>query len=178
MRKIIFAMISIIAIMLFGATVLVITVNQPSSWQDELERYLRYKNTSGSGKYKIQSTIAATKPWNYTADMRLASFGESAYYQTDFRYDQASSDPETFDLAPGDAPSGSLMPLPFPPEKVWCVLIENTTDKAISFNGQGKTELVLVALHQDLYNADIVIHETNVEPQEVDIAARIGCELP
>ena len=31
---------------------------------------------------------------------------------------------------------------------------------------------------QDLYNADIVIHETNVEPQEVDIAARIGCELP
>jgi hypothetical protein len=168
----------IVAVMIFGATLLVITVNHPHSWQDELERYLRYKNTSGSGKYRIQSTIAAGKPWNYNADMSKASFGESAYYQTDFRYDETSPDQDTFDLILGDAPSGSLMPLPFPPNKVWCVIIENAADKQSSFDGQGKVELVLVALHQDLYNADIVIHETHVKPPAFDIAARIGCEIP
>jgi hypothetical protein len=171
-------MTSIITIMIFGATLLVITINQPSSWQAEFERYLQYKNFSDSEQYKMKHTIAATKPWNFYANMSKASFGESAYYQTDFRYDVTSPDQDTFDLIPGDAPSGSLMPLPFPPDKVWCVLIENTTDKESSFDGQGKAEMVLVALHQDLYNADIVIHETDVEPQEFDIAARIGCEFP
>jgi hypothetical protein len=171
-------MIPTIGIIILVTTFLVLAANRPSSWQDELERYLQYKNISGSGEYQIQSTIAATKPWNYNADMSKASFGESAYYQTDFRYGETPPDQNTFDLIPGDAPNGSLMPLPFPPDKVWCVLVENVTEKESSYNGQGKAELVLVALHQDLYNADIVTHETDVEPLEFDIAARIGCEFP
>jgi hypothetical protein len=164
--------------MIFGATLLVITVNNSSAWQDELERYLQYKNASGSGKYRIQSINAAVKPWNYYADMSKASYGESAYYQTDFRYGQTSPDQDTFDHIPSDAQSGSLMPLPFPPDKVWCVTIENSIDKESNIDRHGKAELVLVALHQDLYNADIVIHETDVEPAAFDIAARIGCEFP
>lgn len=182
MKKIVLIMIPLIVLITLGTVLLVIAVKQPPSWQDELERYLRYKNTVGSGEYEIQRTMVASKPWNFSADMSKVTFGESAYYQTDYRYGKEPPDQDTLDLIPGDAPSGSLISIPFPPEKLWCVFIETTArDTEGSLDGRERPELVLVALHQDLYNADIIVHEVDAESPELDmeeIVAEIGCEMP
>ena len=181
MRKVVLIVIPLFVMIALGITLFIITVHQPPSWQGELERYLQYKRTLASGEYEIQRTMAASKPWNFNADMSKVSFGESAYYQTDNRYGEEPPDLDTLDLMPDDAPSGSLMPLPFPPEKLWCVFIKKTMDTESSFDGQVKTELVLVALHQDLYSADIIIHEIVAQSPEVDMeemVLRIGCEIP
>ncbi len=173
-------LIPLIVIVILGMILLIITVNQPPSWQDELESYLQYKNVSTFGKYEIQRTMTASRPWNFNADISKATFGESAYYQTDFRYSEESPDQDTLDLIPGGAPSGSLMPLTFPPVKLWCVLIENTIGTENSLDRQEHTELVVVALHQDMYNADIIVHETVVELSEIgmeEMVVIIGCEL-
>jgi hypothetical protein len=48
-------------------------------------------------------------------------------------------------------------------------------------NGQERIELVLVALHEDLYNADGIIHETVAELSEMkikEIVSIAGCEVP
>jgi hypothetical protein len=59
--------------------------NQPPLWQDELEPYLQYHNTITSGKYMVQRTMLASNPRNFNRNMSKIRFGESAYYQTNFR---------------------------------------------------------------------------------------------
>ena len=180
MKRIVLIVIPLIVIVTLGATLLIITVYQPPSSQDELKRYLQYRNTSTPEEYEIQRIMVASKPWNFNVDMSKVTFGESAYYQTDFRYGEELPDQDTLDLIPGDAPSGSLMPLPFPPEKLWCVFVENIIGTKSGFDSRERTELVLVALHQDLYNADIIIHETVAETPIAmeEIIVEIGCEIP
>jgi hypothetical protein len=181
MRKIILLTIPLIVIIALGGTLLLININQPPVGQDELDRFLQFKSASASGKYEVQVTVKASKPWNFSADMSKVTFGESMYYQTAFRYGEETPDQDTLAIHPGEPPSGGLSPLPFPPEKLWCVFFENNINSENSLPAEETTTLVLIALHQDLYNADIIIHEVAAgsQDQTIDkIVASIGCELP
>ena len=44
--------------------------------------------------------------------------------------------------------TAGLLPLPCPPDEVWCVLLK----------GGNQQQLVYMALHNSLYNADWVVH--------------------
>jgi hypothetical protein len=181
MRKVLLLAIPLIVMMALGFTFTLINVNQPQAWQGELDRYLRYKNASPSAKYEMKAVVKASKPWNLSADMSKATFGESVYYQTDYRYSVELPHQDTLGLIAGNHPNGSLMPLPYPPEKAWCVFGESRINPDNSPDGAETTSLVLIGLHQDLYNADIIIHETYAGSQDQvieKILESIGCEFP
>jgi hypothetical protein len=66
-----------------------------------------------------------------------------------------------------------LRPLPFPPEEVWCVLLGRGSQATSS-------GVVFVALHQDIHNADWVVHETAGDPfspDSLNAASAIGSDL-
>jgi hypothetical protein len=61
-------------------------------------------------------------------------------------------------------------PYPYPPEDVWCALLDV----------EGKQMVVYIALHQDLYNADTILHESGKlypDPQLSLDLEKIDCEL-
>ena len=125
--------------------------------------------------------MKASKPWNLSADTSKATFGESVYYQTDYRYGVELPDQDTLGLIAGNPPNGSLMPLPYSPEKAWCVFVESRISSDNSPDGEETISLVLIGLHQDLYNADIILHETYAGSQDQKthkILESIGCEYP
>jgi hypothetical protein len=138
----------------------------PAGCQAALSQYLAYKSAP---VLTVRSTDQAAKPSNFRQEMSYTVFGDTVFYQTDVNYQEASSETEpTTTLS-----SGGTRPLPFPPEEVWCVLLgggSETTSSAVVF----------VALHQDIYNADWVVHEAASDPfspDSLNVASAIGCDL-
>jgi hypothetical protein len=179
-RKLVLIAIPLIVLITLGASLYIITLNQAPTYEPELERYLQYINEA-PGQYVVGSIVKASKPWNFNADMSRVSFGESVYYQTDNRFGKGPPDQDTLDLIPGDSHSGNLRPIPYPPEQVWCVYLEHKINAKDSVSSSDHARLVLIGLHQDLYNADIIIHEVPAgsKDKEIDvIGAFVGCERP
>jgi hypothetical protein len=100
---------------------------------------------------EIVQFVPARLPQNFRAEMSAASYGNTPYYATTHR-----TNPDY----PGQKP------LPYPPNDVWCVKLESTDPAA--------PRMVVLALHQDIYNADWVMHEvTNSET----VLAAVGCKF-
>ena len=181
MRKFVLLTIPLLVVILLATTLLIINFNQPPDWQDELHRYLQYKNTSISGKYMVVSTVKARKPWNFIAEMSLATFGESMYYQTEIHYSKETPDLETDSTLSKEPSKGNLISLPYPPAEVWCVLLERENQIGNDLPAKGSQNIVLVGLHQDLYNTDYIIHEIPKSMQTTtsgEVATTIGCDVP
>jgi hypothetical protein len=93
------------------------------------------------------------------------------YYQTTYRYVVLGL-PATATPWPGELSSAGkgLRPLPFPPIEVWCVQLGQI--------GQASPGVVLVVLHQDIYNADWILYEPAAgSVAELNaILSRVGCE--
>jgi hypothetical protein len=160
MRRIVFVSAALLAPVLLVAVLLVAVQGRSPSWQDALNQYLNYKNMAQRDPFTVEAVVEAAEPWNLTRDLSADAYGESVHFITRrYRVEPTDDSP----IAPAGASSGSLKPLPFPPQDVWCVLLKS-----------GKNlQLVFVALHQDLYNADFVIHETvNIQDQD-----KIGCNF-
>ena len=68
--------------------------------------------------------------------MSKASFSNTPYYETTCRFNP--------DYA-------GYKPMPYPPNDLWCVKVISADPKA--------PQAIVVALHQDIYNADWVVHE-------------------
>ena len=67
--------------------------------------------------------------------------------------------------------SAYFPPYPYPPKDLWCALVEF----------EGSQTVVYIALHQNLYNADVLLHEsgkTIPDPQLSTDLDKIGCALP
>ncbi len=67
--------------------------------------------------------------------------------------------------------SDGLAALPFPPDEVWCVLLDT---------GEQRTNVVLGALHMGSYNADWVVHElpaTWSVAERNAVLADLGCAV-
>jgi hypothetical protein len=98
-----------------------------------------------------QCRLANLVPADFQADMSKASFSNTPYYETDCRFnpDYAGS-----------------KPMPFPPNDLWCVKVISADPKV--------PQAIVVALHQDIYNADWVVHEVT-DPEAV--LSAVGCQF-
>lgn len=146
--------------------------NQPEVWQGAIDRYLEYRSTSGSQRLQVTAADKATKPSAFGPEMSSSVFDRSAYYRPDQRKGQDSGHKEGQGLQTGYQPEDPRRALPYPPRRVWCVVVEAP--------GGDEKQLLFVAEHQDLYNADLVVHEgprgSTLEGLS-DQASRIGCEF-
>jgi len=97
----------------------------------------------------VLSITRARQPALFPQDLSRAVFRDNVYYP----YDS----------------------LPSPPARVWCVLVER--ERA---SGQRPSkQMLFVALHQDLHNADWVVHEGETAPFSPSFRQgleQIGCE--
>ncbi|HBY98404.1 MAG: hypothetical protein M5U01_26045 [Ardenticatenaceae bacterium] len=152
---------------------------QTAAWRFELDRYRAYKY-SDSSNGTILRVVQAQQPWYFQQDMSSLVYGDSGHYQTDYGYSNRPSGIYRLPPSPADSRlKDNRKPLPFPPQEVWCVLLEQSRDTDRS--GETTTPaVVFVALHQDLYNADWVVHEgvgASVSQESRASLSRIGCEL-
>jgi len=107
----------------------------------------------------IQRTFQASRPWQFSSEMSINNYGDCIYFGAAYCYnlDEAPTSPQ----------------IPFPPDEVWCSLVK-------TFSGDEETSwIIYIAKHQDLYNADWIVHESSynlTDPQVIDNLSTIGCD--
>ena len=143
----------------------------PGDARAELDRYLAYQYGRSGIRPTVRQVALASRPGRFNADMSAASYGDGPHYRTTNDY-REPADP--LRAAPGATGihffGESGRPLPFPPERLWCLLIDP--------GDLGARRLVFVALHQDLYNADWLLHESPAGASDSELAASLdslGC---
>ena len=99
----------------------------------------------------IKQYAQARLPHNFRREMSKTSYSNTPYYVTDQR-----ANPDY----PGQKP------LPYPPNDLWCVQLKSADSTA--------PQVVLLALHQDIYNADWVMHEVT---DPATVLPAVGCEF-
>lgn len=143
----------------------------PQAAQSELDRYVTYGQGLTGIRPVVRQVIPASQPSHFTAELSAASYGESAYYQTTNDYRKSLGMSESVSEASRmHFLSESGRPLPFPPERLWCVILDPGDVEA--------RRLIYVALHQDLYNADWIVHEGAAGDSDAHLNAtldRLGC---
>lgn len=140
----------LIPIILFGV-VLLKEAHVPPEVLKEVENYLVLKTGSRIAHPSIFQKSRAQRPWNFRAEMSARSFGDSVYYLTDESY---------------GAKHSGLTPLFYPPNDIWCVFFQESDQVP---------QIVYVAAHVDLYNADWILHEPANE--NLGGIETIGCEV-
>jgi hypothetical protein len=154
-------------------------------WQLELNQYIAYQASPSDPPINIQRTIQASLPWQFRANMSAGTFSDCLNFQTNYCYNRDDYIPSPPLLFPPGEIKGqtdifnnpdeifSSAPLNFPPEEVRCALLTKIS------NGEKTDWVVYIAKHQDLYNADWIVHESSrgiADPQlRVDLAD-IGCD--
>jgi hypothetical protein len=142
-------------------------INQPANWENLVDSYLTYKNTTRYNELSISKIDEAQKPWNFKSYMSALSYSDSINFQVDIRNDfyQNGTDPSKYP------------PLPYPPNKLWCIRLNNR-QTSINDDDTSLPNIIVVALHSDLYNADYVIHEMTRLSQNIELNSnlnQIGC---
>ncbi len=134
MKKRTLIFIPLLTVLIFIANLIILNRWQTPAWKARLEHYLTYLRETEQSSFQVISTDNASAPANYSTAMSAESYSDSAIFET------------THNQYPDYA--AGLQPIPYPPEQVVCVLLE----------GNGQRELVYVALHNSLYNADWIVH--------------------
>lgn len=141
----------------------------PGDARAELNRYLEYQYGRSGIRPAAREIVLASRPGRFTAAMSGASYGDSPYYRTTNHYRGPTAEEQ-----PGATSihffSESGRPLPYPPVRLWCVLLD--------LGDLAARRLVLVALHQDLYNADWIVHEAAADGRNAELNAALdtlGC---
>jgi hypothetical protein len=146
----------------------------PAAAQARLSQYLQNPTTVSQQPYRVQQISQASQPWNFNADTSGPSFGDSVIFQT--THNQFGPPPAwpLGTMTSGSSP-GSMQgaqPLPYPPRELWCVRLARATS--------GETRIIFVALHEDLYNADWIVHEAPPSATGDDLVqdlSAVGCNL-
>ena len=125
--------------------------DQPDARHQEVQTYLYCRSRTYSATLQIGEYVQARLPQNFTVDMSKASFSNTPYYETDCRFNP--------DYA-------GYKPMPYPPNDLWCIKVSSADPKA--------PRVIVVALHQDIYNADWVVHEVT-DPEAV--LGAVGCKF-
>lgn len=112
--------------------------------QSVIDSYARAKLDTQRAPLEAEFISRAAHPERFTRAMSARSLGDSPFFETDAPFRTS-------------APRGSgLKPLPYPPEDVWCVRLWRANPDAVP-------HYVFVAKHNDLYNADWVLHEPTTD---------------
>jgi hypothetical protein len=104
------------------------------AWRVKLNHYISYLRETGHPSYHVESSASANQPANFTSTMSAETFSDTLLFQTSSNINPSFS--------------AELEPMPYPPEEVMCVLLHDGT----------QLQLVYVALHNNLYNADWLVH--------------------
>ncbi len=141
----------------------------PGDARAELNRYLEYRYGISGIRPAVREIALAYRPGRFTAGMSGASYGDSPYYRTSNHYRGPTAEEQ-----PGATSihfiSESGRPLPYPPVRLWCVLLDPGDLAA--------RRLVFVALHQDLYNAGWIVYEGPAGAPNAELNAvldTLGC---
>jgi hypothetical protein len=167
------------ALTIVVAALVVREQNLPAAAQAALDKYIEYRYLPSQAP-TIRQVARASLPWNFSSNMSGATFGDSVFFGTTHSYRVQPVNPPGFPtITPdpnawrivGGSPSGSGgRPVPFPPTDVWCVLLQDEIPSSAT--------VVYIALHEDLYYADWVLHEPARSSKEItDALSRIGCDL-
>ena len=151
--------------------------NPYPAYESVVQEYVAYRRSTTMPSLTIKQVVQARLPQSFRSDMSKLSFGDATYYTTDRHYrpyptvDALSSYFTTTRATTADAKlfpigSGGGRPLPYPPNDVWCAQLSSPDPTAPT--------VVVAALHQDIFNAEWIVHEVS-DPETV--LAAIGCQF-
>jgi hypothetical protein len=161
--------------------VMTLVIYQPglsADGQQALDQYLHYQGLDASSRW-VQQMRHATRPRAFTASMGAATFGSGTYFQVLHSY-QPSATVSSFiwdkpiitsSLGVVSAQSTGQVPLPYPPEDLWCVLMNPAAAAPKS---------VFLAQHGDIFVDAWVVHELPPNLSRDALAddwAKVGCAV-
>jgi hypothetical protein len=156
MNKRLLIYIPALVVLVLLAALILINQLQPPEWKVRLNQYLAFERSAGEPALNLVNAVQAKVPAQFTPTMSAESFSGSAIFATSHGTDvQYSAD---------------LLPLPYPPQAVWCVLLK----------GDSQQQVVFVARHNSLYNADWIVHIPSQPFASPDLQASlslIGCSF-
>jgi hypothetical protein len=168
MRKAPLLIIPVLVVIVIGAVFAVYESRRTPEWRVELNRYTAVQDATEARTTTVLAATKARQPWNLTRDARTVVYGDSAHYITDAGYG-------------GQSAGSGTIPLPYPPEEVWCALLKQERTSTGTSEVRVAYDVVLVALHQDLYNADWVVHAGIGDPsgqRAAELLPLVGCAVP
>lgn len=127
-------------------------------WRVQLNLYLAYKVTPPEAPIRVIKTIHAGQPWNFTAEMSGATYGNCSFFDVTHCLNVKESLPDP--------------PLPYPVDDMWCALLQTSSPE------QETRWVVYVAKHEALYYTDWIIHESNLgipDQHLMNNLSLIGC---
>jgi hypothetical protein len=161
-------------LLLFGLLLGLVTsaaTSFPVAAEIELEAFLRSR---GQGTVRMQGLVRASRPWSLGRELGLTTAGDSLYFETDLFYDlegQGSAPAEagvpTSAIRSGFGGEGT--PLPYPPQEVWCVLVQIAA---------GQEVVLLARHHREPYQTDWIIHQQPADPSPsgwIELLDLLGC---
>jgi len=162
MKKALAFGLSALVLIVLIAGLVIAEIGQTPLWRAELHKYISDRSTALDKEMTVVYTARARRPHLFEAHEGHATWGGGRHFRTDHSY------------SPRKAYGTTV--LPFPPEQVWCVLVQRRHCPGGSLEGH----VIFVALHLDLYYAEWIVHEGESEPfsQEfLSILSQVGCDL-
>lgn len=185
-----------LAVVLIGGLILALARSpgrNPETWEDITQSYIKHRGWTLGQQVIIEQAVQARTPSHFTPEMNFHTYGGAlCYYAVDETSDSYPSTRSVPYLA-SDLTTGTLLnpysnspysstttgsgfrtsrPIPYPPTEVWCVLLKLASEDTYS--------VVFANLHQDMYNAQWIIHEGEKAPFSqafLDRVASFGCDL-
>lgn len=165
----------------------------PATWENVTDSYIKQRGWTSGREVTIEQTVKARTPGNFTEEMNFHTYSDaspyytvdetassgqnsrpSAYAASNLITETILSTPSYNDPSTATTSSGFRMgrPIPYPPTEVRCVLLKlASTDTYF---------VVFANLHQDMYNAQWIVHEGEKTPFSqtfLDRIASFGCDL-
>lgn len=123
----------------------------PAEADRALERYVDLMHRMQGEELALRAAGRAAQPGAMRPWWSARVIGDSARYRVDLNFAGTPLAPPT-PAAPGEITSAAGgIPLPYPPGEVWCVTFQAEP--------AGAARPVLLARHEDLYNAAWLVHE-------------------
>jgi hypothetical protein len=178
-----FRVILVLCLATVAVVALIISNNRASpraAHQLAVEEYVAYRRSTTIPTLTIKQVVEARMPQNFRPDMSKTSFGYSVYHQTQQRYDEPSDEnvwPITVSVWPLTMTTTTVLtptrmgywggrPMPYPPNDLWCAQLSSPNPAAPT--------VVLAGLHQDMYNAEWIVHEVT---DPATVLPAIGCQF-
>jgi len=167
--------------LLMIAAMLVLGKGATPTWRVKLDAYVALKNKAASSAVEVQQVPYASQPWNFTAAMATAAYGDSILFPAGIHQAKAITDTILSWQAPASETltSWSGVPLIYPPDDLFCVLLHKRNAANVQA-GERPLAVLYLALHRDLYNAEWVLHESPEpipSPALAGALRAVGCKL-
>jgi hypothetical protein len=154
MRKRLIIYIPVLVVLLLLATLLIVNHFTTPKWKISLDQYLDFQQAAGKHSFRLVKATQATQPAQFSAAMSAESYRNNVVFSTNNTI--------------GSQYTSEMYPLPYPPDEVWCVLLQNDSQQ----------QVVYVALHKSQNNADWIVHipsQPYSSPSLQNSLSQIGC---